>query len=71
MDEILPPPIPTPDAESSRTIGRRGTRSASVEVLVRGELRRAWTREQKRDIVLESLGPDLHRPRASRRIKRP
>ena len=53
------PLMPDTEAESSRTIGRRGTRSASVEVLVRGEPRRAWTREQKRNIVLESLGPDL------------
>ena len=30
-----------------------------VEVLVRSEPRRAWTQEQKRDIVAESLGPDL------------
>jgi transposase len=59
MDEMLPPPTPVTDAESSRTIGHRSARGASVEVLVRGEPRRAWTLEQKRDIVAESLGPDL------------
>lgn len=54
-----PPPMPVTEAEDARTIGRRSTRGASVEVLVRGEPRRTWTREQKRDIVAESLGPDL------------
>ena len=51
--------MPLPDAEDTRTIGRRGTRGASVEVIIRGEPRRVWTAEQKRDIVAESLGPDL------------
>jgi transposase len=58
MDE-KPPRMPVTHAEDARTIGRRSTRGASVEVLVRGEPRRAWTREQKREIVAESLGPDL------------
>jgi transposase len=30
-----------------------------VEIITRGERRRAWTPEQKREIVAESLGPDL------------
>jgi transposase len=30
-----------------------------VEVITRGERRRVWTLEQKREIVAESLGPDL------------
>lgn len=51
--------MPVTDTESARTIGRRSARGAPVEVLVRGEPRRVWTREQKRDIVAESLGPDL------------
>jgi transposase len=59
MDEMSPPPMPVTHAESARTIRRRSARGASVEVLVRGEPRRVWTREQKRDIVAESLGPDL------------
>ena len=59
MDEMSRPPMPATDAESSRTIGHRSARGASVEVLARGEPRRAWTREQKRDIVAESLGPAL------------
>lgn len=59
MDEISPQPMLVTDAEDARTIGRRSARGASVEDLVRGEPRRAWTREQKRDIVAESLGPDF------------
>jgi transposase len=30
-----------------------------VEVITRGERRRSWTPEQKREIVAESLGPEL------------
>jgi len=30
-----------------------------IEVITRGERRRAWTPEQKREIVVESLGPAL------------
>jgi transposase len=30
-----------------------------VEVITRGERRRSWTPEQKREIVVESFGPDL------------
>jgi transposase len=59
MDEMSPPPIPVTDVERARTIGRRSARGASVEVLVRSEPRRAWTQEQKRDIVAESLVPTL------------
>jgi transposase-like protein len=59
MDEMSPLPMPVTDAEGARTTGRRSARAAPVEVLVRGEPRRAWTCEQKRDIVAKSLGPDL------------
>ena len=30
-----------------------------MELIVRGERRRVWTVAQKREIVAESLGPDL------------
>lgn len=30
-----------------------------MEIITRGERRRRWTLEQKRDIVAESLGPEL------------
>jgi transposase len=43
-------------AEDARTIGRKGARSPRIEVITRGERRRVWTLEQKREIVAESLG---------------
>jgi transposase len=46
-------PDPTEDA---RTIGRKGARVPRIEVITRGERRRVWTLEQKREIVAESLG---------------
>jgi transposase len=45
--------------ESTPTTGRRSARSTRVEVITRGERRRAWSPEQKREIVAESLGPRL------------
>src|SRR4051794_7072590 len=69
MDEMSPSPMPVTDAESCRTIGHRSARGASVEVLVRGEPRRFWTRKQKRDIVAESLGPDLTPTEVARKYR--
>jgi transposase len=43
-------------AEDARTIDRKGARSPRIEVITRGERRRVWTLEQKREIVAESLG---------------
>ncbi len=45
--------------ESAPTTGRKSARSQRVEIITRGECRRRWTLEQKREIVLESLGPEL------------
>ena len=45
--------------ESAHTTRRKSARSARVEIITRGERRRSWTLEQKREIVAESLGPDL------------
>jgi transposase len=45
--------------ESAPTTGRRSARSQRMEIITRGECRRRWTVEQKRDIVAESLGPEL------------
>ena len=45
--------------ESGHTTNRRSARSERVEIITRGERRRRWTLEQKRDIVAESYGPDL------------
>ncbi len=57
MDTITPDLVD--EVESARTIGRTSGRSARVEVLARAERRRLWTLEQKREIVGESLGPEL------------
>lgn len=43
--------------ESAGTTGRKSARSAPVEVIIRGERRRAWPIEQKREIVAESFEP--------------
>jgi transposase len=52
--------VPGPDpVEDGHTIGRKGARMPRVEVITRGERRRVWTLEQKREIVSESLGPAL------------
>ncbi len=45
------------EAEDAHTIDRMSVREAPVEVITRGERRRIWTPEQKRDIVMESLEP--------------
>ena len=53
-------PILVPDsapAEDAHTIGRKGARMPLVEVITRGERRRSWTPEQKREIAAESLEP--------------
>src|ERR1700709_2596833 len=57
MDTITPDLVG--EVESARTIGRTSGRSARVEVLARAERRRSWTLEQKREIVSESLRPEL------------
>src|SRR5918997_6581665 len=52
------PQMPESDKSAHRT-GRRSARSQQVEIITRGERRRSWTLEQKREIVAESLGPEL------------
>ncbi len=47
------------DVRSGRTTNRMSTRSGRVEILSGVERRRSWTLEQKREIVSESLGPEL------------
>jgi transposase len=47
------------EAEDARTIGHKSARKPRVEILTRAERRRSWTAEQKREIVGESLGPEL------------
>jgi transposase len=55
----LTQPLPAPNAEDAPTTGRKSARGPRVELITRGERRRIWTPEQKREIVMESLGPDL------------
>ena len=56
MDDVQPTPGPE---ESAHTTGRKSARSQRVEIITRGERRRFWTLEQKREIVAESLGSEL------------
>src|ERR1700760_1398075 len=55
----LAPSFPAPAAEDPPTTGHKSARSPRVEVITRGERRRVWPPEQKREIVMESLGPAL------------
>ena len=57
------------DVESARTTDHRSARTARVEVLTRAEPRRSWTAEQKRQIVAESLGPDLTATEVARKYR--
>lgn len=45
------------NVEDAHTINRMSVREAPIELITRGERRRIWTPEQKRDIVMESLEP--------------
>ena len=56
MDEVLAPSV---TGESTHTTGRKSARSTRVEIITRGERRRSWSTEQKREIVAESLGAEL------------
>ncbi|MBV9250725.1 MAG: transposase [Acetobacteraceae bacterium] len=49
----------TDPTEDAHTTSRTNARRAPVEFITRGERRRVWTEEQKREIVAESLGPAL------------
>jgi transposase len=55
MGKTLPPRVT--EAEDAPTTNRMSVREAPIEVITRGERRRIWTPEQKRDIVMESLEP--------------
>ena len=48
---------PEAEAESAHTTGRMSARSQRIEVITRGERRRRWSVEQKREIAAESLEP--------------
>jgi transposase len=55
MGKTLPPRVT--EAEDAPTTNRMSVREVPIEVITRGERRRIWTPEQKRDIVMESLEP--------------
>src|SRR3954462_12331292 len=55
----LTQPLPAPDAEDAPTTGHKSARSAPGELITRGERRRVWTPEQKREIVMETLASAL------------
>ena len=57
------------EVESARTTSHRSARTARVEILTRAEPRRSWTAEQKRQIVAESLGPDLTATEVARKYR--
>ena len=56
--DTSPPDLVFP-TEDARKIGLTSARFPSGEVLGPAERRRSWTVERKREIVFESLGPDL------------
>jgi transposase len=66
--DVVPPDF-AEEAETSRTTNRTSARSARVEILTRPEPRRSWTAEQKRQIVGESLGPDLTPTEVARKYR--
>jgi transposase len=43
------------EAESAHTTDRMSARNQRIELITRGERRRRWSVEQKRDIAAESL----------------
>jgi transposase len=50
---------PGSEAESAHTTSRVSARSQRIEVITRGERRRHWSVEQKREIATESLEPGI------------
>lgn len=60
MDDVRLPGLRADGVEDALTTGRRsvrGGRAGRVEMNTRGERRRVWRTEQKREIVAESLDP--------------
>ena len=47
------------EVESAHTTGRMSARSQRIELITRGERRRRWSVEQKREIATESLEPGI------------
>src|SRR3954447_9491996 len=57
MDDEAAEPIA--EAKDARTTDRMSVRSQRIEVITRGERRRRWSVEQKREIASESLEPGV------------
>ena len=53
------PGEPGAEIEGAHTTGRMSARSQRIELITRGERRRRWSVEQKREIAAESLEPGL------------
>ena len=53
------PVEPGAEVESAHTTARMSARSQRIEVITRGERRRRWSVEQKREIAAESLEPGI------------
>jgi len=64
MDDIA---VAAPEPEHASTTGHRSARSQRIEVITRGERRRSWGVEQKREIVIESLQLDTRPADVARR----
>ena len=47
------------EPKSAHTTGRKSARKQQIEVITRGERRRSWSVEQKREIAAESLHPGV------------
>jgi len=53
------PAEPGAEVEGAHTTGRMSARSQRIELITRGERRRRWSVEQKREIAAESLEPGI------------
>ena len=53
------PAEPGAEVESAHTTDRMSARSQRIELITRGERRRRWSVEQKREIAAESLEPGI------------
>ena len=67
MSDVLVTIEPPEGRESTSRSTRRSGLRPRIEVITRGERRRAWAMDQKREIVLESLQPDVRPADVARR----
>src|SRR3954449_7032331 len=59
METDAEPAGPGAEVASAHTTDRMSARSQRIELITRGERRRRWSVEQKRDIAAESLEPGI------------